>query len=143
VILYLDTSAVVKLYVEEAGSRAVSAGVAAADAICTVRIAYAEARAAFARGRRESLLTPRQLRELVRGFDEDWPRYTVIEISQALVRRAGGLAERRALRGYDAVHLAAALEVRDAGEAPAFACFDDRLAKAAAAEGLDTFNHRP
>jgi hypothetical protein len=37
----------------------------------------------------------------------------MIEISQALSRRAGELAELMALRGYDAVHLAGAEAIGD------------------------------
>ena len=48
-ILYLDTSALVKLYVRERGSARVRAQVGKADAIATSVVAYAEARAAFAR----------------------------------------------------------------------------------------------
>jgi predicted nucleic acid-binding protein len=49
VILYLDTSALVKIYVEEPKSAVVRENVKQAEGIATSRIAYAEARAAFAR----------------------------------------------------------------------------------------------
>ena len=57
-IVYLDTSALVKLYVEEAGSAAIATCVERATAVTTARVTYAEARAAFARYRREGGLTP-------------------------------------------------------------------------------------
>jgi predicted nucleic acid-binding protein len=59
-----------------------------------------------------------------------------MDVSDPVVRRAGELAERHALRGYDAIQLAAALDFRDAGADLEFACFDDRLAKAASRERL-------
>jgi hypothetical protein len=80
----------------------------------TARISYAEVRAAFARARRERLLSAADLRALTRTFDEDWARYSIIEVSDAVVRQAASLSERHALRGYDAVQLAAALSVGQA-----------------------------
>jgi uncharacterized protein with PIN domain len=59
-MLYLDTSALVKLYVDEPLSQELSAALDEAEAVATSLLAYAEARAAFARARAEkpgSLLT--------------------------------------------------------------------------------------
>lgn len=120
-----------KLYIEETGREAVMREVDRATAVATVRIAYAEARAAFARKRREGGLDPKTLRAVVEGLDEDWSRLTVVDAGEPLVRRAGALAERHGLRGYDAVHLAAAVELVRAGAVVSFACFDDRLRAAA------------
>lgn len=135
-ILYLDTSALVKLYVEEEGTPDVEGWVRDCEMVATVRIAYAEARAAFARHRREQALTQALLRRVVALFDADWGRYTVLEVTDALVRDAGRLAERHALRGFDAVHLAAAAELREPGTTVAFGCFDGRLHRAARRERL-------
>lgn len=125
-----------KLYVEEAGSEAVAAAVAHAEATCTVRVSYAEARAAFARHRREGAFAAPDLRRLVRALDEDWSTYQVVDVSEGLVRRAGALSERYALRAFDALQLAAALELRHGGVAPEFACFDAKLTRAARRERL-------
>jgi predicted nucleic acid-binding protein len=140
-MLYLDASALVKLYVDEMESQAIAEGVERADAVITVRVTYAEARAALARHRREGGLTAPGLRRVVRQLDGDCGTYNVVEVSDALVRRAGALAERHALRGCDAVQLAAALEVRDVGADLQFACCDDRLARAAAHERLSLVTH--
>jgi predicted nucleic acid-binding protein len=136
VILYLDTSALVKLYIDETGSSAVAAQVERAVAAATTPVAYVEARAAFARRRRERTLSPLELRRIVRDLDLDWGSYTLVEIGDRLVRHAGVLAERHALRAYDAVHLAAALDIRRAGGDVEFACFDAHLTRAARREGL-------
>jgi predicted nucleic acid-binding protein len=136
VILYVDASALVKLYVEEPGSQVVAARVEEAEAVATVRVTYAEARAALVRHRREGGLTGAALRQAVRQLDGEWGTYNVVEVSEPVVRRAGTLAERHGLRGYDAVQLAAALDVRDAGADLEFACFDTNLVRAAARERL-------
>lgn len=135
-ILYLDTSALVKLYIDERGSVEVVERVGRASGVATVRVTYAEARAAFARFRREGGLSSAGLRQVVRELDDEWGTYNVVEVHEPLVRRAGALAERHALRGYDAVQLAAALEVRRAGGQVEFASFDARLNRAAAGERL-------
>ncbi|MGD9903372.1 MAG: type II toxin-antitoxin system VapC family toxin [Vicinamibacterales bacterium] len=131
--LYLDTSSLVKLYVAEQGSDAVRRLVDKADIVATATIAYAEARAALARRRREGDLPARAATAARRALDDDWARYLKVEVTPALCREAGALAERHALRGYDSVHLAAFLAVaRAAGKnAVEFSCFDERLTRAA------------
>jgi len=59
-----------------------------------------------------------------------------VEITDALVRSAGRYAERHALRGFDAMHLAAATQLRGAGETVEFGCFDGALNRAARREKL-------
>lgn len=131
--LYLDTSSLVKLYVVEAGSDAVRELVEKATIVATSVIAYAEARAAFARLRRERALRPARFVTIKRQLDEDWPSYLVLDVTTSLSRAAGDLAERHRLRGYDSVHLASFAEIaRLAGPRQArFSSFDDRLNRAA------------
>ena len=140
-ILYLDASALVKLYVEEPGSEAVAARVERAEAVVTVWVIDAEARGALARHRREGALTVPALRRAVRQLDGEWGTYNLVDVRNPVVRRAETLAERHALRGYDAVQLAAALDVRDAGAEIEFACYDGRLARAASRERLPLAAH--
>ncbi|MGH7312218.1 MAG: type II toxin-antitoxin system VapC family toxin [Candidatus Rokuibacteriota bacterium] len=135
-ILYLDASALVKLYVEEAGTPVVADRIAAAAAVATALITYAEARAALARHRRDGALSVVDLRRAVRELDREWGAYNIVDLTDALVRSAGALAERHALRGYDAVHLAAALDLRAAGAGLEFCAFDTRLSRAARREHL-------
>lgn len=135
-ILYLDTSALVKLYVNEPGRPAVIRQVDGAAAVATARVTYAEARAAFARKRREGGIDGKGLRQVLERFDGEWPAYTVVDVSEPVVRRAGALAERHALRGYEALQLAAAVELQREGGEVSFACFDDRLLRAARRERL-------
>jgi predicted nucleic acid-binding protein len=133
VTLYLDTSSLVKLYVAEAGSKDVRAQVDRATIVATSAIAYPETRAALARRRRERALRPAAFVSAKRKFEEDWPKYVAVRVTDALCRDAGNLAERYALRGYDSVHLACFLEiVREAGAADTgFSSFDDGLYRAA------------
>ncbi|MBI2218791.1 MAG: type II toxin-antitoxin system VapC family toxin [Candidatus Rokubacteria bacterium] len=125
-----------KLYVEESGTATVVAGVDRAQAVATTRVTYAEARAALARHRRERALTARELRQAVAQLDREWGAYNIVDVTEPLVQSAGALAERHALRGYDAVQLASALDLRAAGGDVEFCSFDTRLNRAARRERL-------
>ena len=126
-----------KLYVREAGTDETKTRLDAASMAATSRVAYPEARAALARRQREAGITRAALARAVAALDRDLGRFVVVELSAKVAKRAGDLAERRALRGFDAIHLASALQVEDLTRTvPTFCCFDDRLREAAMAEGL-------
>lgn len=136
--LYLDTSALVKLYVDEEGSPLVRSAVDQARLIATSAIAYVEARAAFVRRRHEGGLSARDYRSIIRDLDADWARYLVVEITELLIREAARLAEAHRLKAYDAVHLASAAAIHGRLAEPIlFASWDLGLEKAAKREGLD------
>jgi predicted nucleic acid-binding protein len=132
-ILYLDTSSLVKLFVEEAGSRQTLAAVERAEIVATSIVAYAEARAALARRRRENSLTAVDLRRVRATLDEEWPRFLSVDVDESLVRSAGDLAERQRLRGFDALHLASYVRLvkEFAGEQVRFLSADRALSRAA------------
>ena len=139
-IIYLDTSSLVKLYVEEEDSSKVADLVRSSKVIATSLIAFAEARSAFARRYRENAFTPYQYKRLVSFFNQDWDNYLIVRITKELVWLAGDLAERRRLRGFDAIHLSSALTLRQELSAPViFSCSDRNLQKASRFEDL----HQP
>jgi predicted nucleic acid-binding protein len=131
--LYLDTSSLVKLYIEESGTDDVRQDLGEASAGATSVVAYVEARAAFARLRRQGTITPAVFRSVKRDFDADWSRYLVVEPTLELCWTAGELAERYRLRGFDSIHLATFLHVaREARPSEArFSSFDRQLNRAA------------
>src|SRR5437868_5869360 len=106
-MIYLDSSAIVKLYVDEPDSWTVRAAVTNDPAVATVRISYAETAAALASAARLGRVVD-QVAAMGR-FQRDWMIWAHVELDQALVESAADLAARYALRGYDAVHLAAVL----------------------------------
>jgi predicted nucleic acid-binding protein len=127
----------VKLYVAEPGTDDVRAAVESAEAVATCRITWAEIHAALSRRAREAPEDAAAIETAKQAFAADWPHCVVIEVSQAVVERAGDYADTFALRGYDAVQLAAAqILAEESGETCAFACFDLRLSKAARVLGL-------
>lgn len=138
-ILYLETSRLVKLYVREPDSDEVREAVGSAEVVATSIVAYVEARAAFARKFREKGLSEAAYRSIKGSLDADWPNYFVLNLTNTAVISAGELAEKHALRGFDALHLAAALELRSAagGSDLRFSTADARLAAAARLEGFE------
>ena len=130
--LYLDTSSLVKLYVAEVGSDGVRELVAQAAVVSTSIVAYPETRAALARLRRSGDLSPAKFATAKRHFETEWPAFLTLEVTAPVSREAGELAERYALRGFDALHLASFAEIvrRAAPAVTRFSSFDDRLNKA-------------
>jgi predicted nucleic acid-binding protein len=136
-ILYLETSNLVKLYVQEEESGDVAKLVSDAEAVATSIIGYAEARTAFARKLREKGISDEDHKRIKDDLDRDWESIFVIKLTDAVVRSAGDLAEKRNLRGFDALHLASALELQKAIPLPVlFSSSDARLLESAKKEGL-------
>lgn len=137
-IAYLDSSSIVSLYLNEQGRHeTVRAAMAQADAVAACGIAYAEVRAALSRANRDGRLQPGAYQHVLADFHRDWPAFVRVAVSEGRIRGAGDLADSRALRGYDAVQLAAALTIRDeTGDRVMFSAWDDGLCAAASDEGL-------
>jgi predicted nucleic acid-binding protein len=134
VIAYFDTSAVVPLLIAESGSPMAARLWDAADRVVSVRLVYPEARAALAQAERLDRVSARDLRRAVRALDSRFEEMNLVEIDDPLAHLAGEKAEDHGLRGYDAVHLAAALRVHDPDVV--LIAGDRALATAANSEGL-------
>lgn len=136
-ILYLDTSALVKLYIEEAGSQEVKRAVEKSRIVSTSRVAYVEARSGIARKHREREFSKEERDQVVKDLRQDWDNYFIVELSESVAELGGELTSRHPLRGFDAIHLASALLLRNRTCLEvSFCCFDERLRAAAEAEGL-------
>jgi predicted nucleic acid-binding protein len=136
-ISYLDTSIAVKLYVLEQGTPEARAAIAGSSVVATSRVAYAEAMAAFARKLREREFTLKIYEQVRRDFRRDWDSFFIVEVSQQTVELAGELAKRRRLHGFDAIHLASALQLQQRTTTRVgFYSADLNLQKAARSEGL-------
>ena len=132
--LYLDTSSIVKLYVDEPAREDVRRLLTDASVVVTSQVAYPEARSAFARRRREGALSAAAHQNAKNDFETDWSMFAKIETTATLCSEAGHLAERYALHGFDAIHLASFAEMLRAlrgTDDVEFSSFDDRLNSAA------------
>ena len=112
-ICYLDTSALVKIYVVEEGSAIVKENVNLATLVATSKVAYPEARAAFARAKREGILTDGTYQAVVSNFNAEWLSYYSLELTDRICYLAGALSEKHSLRGLDSIHLASAKLLED------------------------------
>jgi len=131
--VYFDTWALAKLLLEEEGSELADAPWTQSRVRATWRLAYPQARAAFAAAHRAGRLDGRALLRVVLDLDDLLSASMVSDIDAQLARTAGQLAERHALRGYDAVHLATALSV---AHDRLVVTWDTDLAQAALTAGL-------
>ncbi len=134
-ILFLDSSSLIKLYIAEFGSEAVRRLVADSDAVAISRIGRLELSSSLARRGREGFLTAEDLHDVRTAFDADWSTFGIVDIDVDVAER---LVEQHQLRAMDAIQLAALLWV--ATKVPSrdlcFGCHDIRLAEAARAEGF-------
>lgn len=131
-LLYLDTSALARLYTAEPGHERVRAEVEATPDLAAHLITYVEMRATLASRLARNLLRPREHGLALDAFETDWETFTHITVNEDLIQLAGDLAARYGLRAYDAVHLASARTLQPLGVK--FMTFDQALARAAELE---------
>ncbi|MGI8909312.1 MAG: type II toxin-antitoxin system VapC family toxin [Rubrobacteraceae bacterium] len=129
--LYLDTSALVKLYVAEAESEKVHEAIEKAERAVTSTVAYAELRAALGRRRRIGDLDEEGYRRAIGKVNAEWRGFVRISVSNLVAYRAGEMAGQYALRGFDAIHLASAERFGERFSGLKFLAFDSRLMQAA------------
>jgi uncharacterized protein len=111
VIAYVDTSSLLKLLIDEDGSDRAELIWNTADVVASAALIVVEARAALAAATRGRRLTAAQHRAAKGELAALVEELTIVEITEDLIVDAAEMAEQEALRGYDAVHLAAALTV--------------------------------
>ena len=136
-MFYLDTSALVKRYIHEAGSDLVNSLFADASGVATGVISRAETSAAFAKAVRIGILDRENVWQALQDFRAEWPDYIRLPVSEATVVKADQLAWELNLRGYDSVHLAIAVTWEDTlREEVELVTFDQQLWQAAQQIGL-------
>jgi uncharacterized protein len=142
---YLDTSALVKLYHQEAGTEQVEALFTQSEnSLIISELAGVELYSTVARKVRAGEINEEAGEEVLKSFDDDCERrFIVTPLSAAVTEKAKGLLQTygkiKALRALDALHLAACVALQ-AGSPLIFVCSDSRLSEIAALEGLEVFN---
>lgn len=128
-VLYVDSSALLKRYVAEHDSEVADSLMASDPVLATSRIAEVEVRRNLAR-----LLNDEDVGSAKRQFLEDLDAFALVAIDPTTCNEAARIAETTLCRSLDAVHIAAALR---AGPETRLLTFDVRQAKAARTMGLD------
>lgn len=135
-ILYLDTSALVKRYIREEDTDRVNEAWIQVQGVSASIIAYAEALAAFCRKTREGSLSRREYTNVSHCFKGEYARMGCVYLTPQLNQLVEKILETHSLRSFDAIHLASALSMKLVGTEVVFACFDKSLNAAARREGL-------
>ena len=138
-VYFFDTSVIVKRYVQETGTAWVQGLTApsAGHSLILARITLVETIAAVTRRARFGNISPVDAATAITDFEFDFGRqYFIIEISAGLVVQAASLAKQHALRGYDAVQLAAAIQLHAQDPSMTLISADAELNKIALTAGL-------
>lgn len=134
-ILYLGTSSLVKVYVEDTDSEKIRQWVRDAEIVATCRVAYTEIISALDVRLKKGDLQDTEYDRIYEALGNDWGKLAVVDFDDL---DAGRLAKKHGLRRMDAIHLSAARMLRAAGNdiSLAFSSVSSRLCSAAAEEGL-------
>lgn len=131
---FLDTSALIKRYIEESGTEIVDGIFEKAARIYVSRIAWVESFSALHRLRRDKALTGEEYATVTGEIAYDFNYFDIIEVGPSVVDHAVLSVERHGLKSLDSLQLGSALSKRH--ELTSFISFDERLAAAAGKEGL-------
>ncbi len=138
--VYLDTSALVKRYVAEAGSKDVAELLNSSAFQAVSIVTEAELPAALGRAWRVGAITELEGQTALGAWEKDRGDLLWIQLPQSMASHGGQLAWRDGLRGYDAIHLATALWWQaNLQESLVVATYDRLLWRAVRKHGLDTF----
>ena len=140
-MIYLDSSALVKKYLEEKGTGRIKSLLKDADAVATSKLAYPELISAFVRKQRDRAISETELHQALVGFEGDLEAMLIIDLQDELFPFIKRTLKKYHLKGADSVHLASALWLEQgAKEDVLFVASDLNLLKAAKAERLEVLN---
>jgi len=141
---YLDTSALVKLYVREPGTEQMVrlASPSSGHTLAVLALARVEFRAAVRQRERKGDVPHEAAEALLARMEQHLQNlYLVQLVTESVIEEAAALLDRHALKAYDAVQLAGCLCLRGKlDDLPSFVCSDRQLLRAAEQEGLAVWN---
>lgn len=136
-IIYCDSSALVKKYIEEENSQKVIEYLNQAESIVISVIGYAEICSAFYRKKYQKEIHSSQLTKILRALDNDWQAFVRVNVTEELNKMAKLLLSKHPLRGFDAIHLASAVLMHKKLEDKIyFLSYDQKQSQAAELENL-------
>ncbi len=130
-ILFLDSSALVKIYLEEEETPIVMAALQEAKRVVVSTLAMPEAVSAFARKASQGDLTEAEAQQAFKNLLGDWEDLERIEVNDWIAKEAAVYTRSKGLRGADAVHLATCARVSRERRGVRFLAFDEVLNAAA------------
>jgi predicted nucleic acid-binding protein len=142
-MIYLDSSALVKRYIEEEGSDKVNALLEERSIAVASRLAYPEILAAITRRHKAGDIETSAFEKIKKAFKADWKSFTVVEMHTEVFRFVDTVIDRYALKGADSIHLSTALWLKETvKEDVVFVASAVELLEAAKAEKLRIINPR-
>lgn len=140
-MIYFDSSALVKRYLEEIGSATVNKIINDSPVIATAKLTYPEILSAFARKFKAGDFSKTVFHKLLDKFENEWNYFLVIEFKDELFQIIKHIAANHRLKAADSVHLASALWLKQSiKEDIIFAASDIVLLKSAKTEKLSIIN---
>lgn len=136
-IVYCDTSALMKLFVNEKSSDTIRKACKAASHVAVSQIAWVEMCAALSLKQRTGQIDAETSARALTELKDEWNRYQRLGIDQELIAQAGNFAVQFGLRAYDSVQLATArFAHQQLGNNMVMCCFDSQLNVAAGKLGI-------
>jgi len=140
-MIYLDSSALVKRYAEEAGTDFVKSILSTDRLITTSKLTYPEILSALMRKVRAGEIQRKRFDDIVDRFEKDWNHVLVLEFHNDLLQIVKFLIEKHPIKAADAIHLSSALWLKLSSKIDVtFVASDLNLLKAAQAEKLQIIN---
>ena len=138
-ILYLGTSSLVKLYVEEEYSGVVRDWVKEAEIVATCRVAYTEVISALELRFKRQEISQSEYDTIVKRFSQDWLNFAIVDFDE---REAGLFVKKYGLNRFAAIHLSTAKQIKKEHHdiSLAFSSVDEKLCNAAATVGFKVLN---
>ena len=135
-ILYLGASSLVKLYIEEPYTNLVKMWIREAEIVATCRVTYTEVISALELRLKQNDLAKKDYDLIMKRFSKDWSEYVTVDFDD---REAALFLKKYDLKRFDAIHLSAATLIQKIrnGFFLAFSSVDEKLCRAAEAEGLN------
>ncbi len=139
-ILYVDSSALMRRYLNRPGREEMGSRLSESELVATATLPQVEVAASLTRLAKGGVITLRDAAHAIHRLEQDRDAMWLIPINSVVVGRAYHLGQQYGLKGYDAVHLAAATTVRAVvGQSVELATFDAQLWAAGAVEGLEVW----
>ncbi len=139
-IIYFDTSALVKKYLYEDGSDEVNDLFLKDNLHGSITLTQVEMSASLQKAVRMKLISANLASGTLKDFLEDWQSFTRLRVTAAVIEKATDIAWKYSLRGYDSLHLASALLWQETLDIKVtFAAFDHELLLACHKAGLETW----
>ena len=140
-MIYLDSSALVKRYTEEAGTDFVKSILTTNGLITTSKLTYPEILSALMRKVRSGEIEKKTFNGILDKIDKDWDHILVLDFHNDLLPIVKTLIEKHPLKAADAIHLSSALWLKLSSKVDVtFVASDSNLLKAAGAEKLQVMN---